>query len=370
MAESLLAGLHTRFKCSQEDIATISLHYILSSSDKLNAAFNNLLSASLKIDLESDIKYSYQQSGEDKERPDMSGFDDQGNEVVVCEMKFYAVLTPNQPNGYLDRLKRSGGKALVFVCPENRKISLWRKIKELCEEQNRTISVEDGYRVIVDGITMSIITWDRIINILSGVASSDSAISQSDIDQLAGFCSMMDSIAFLPFTPEDMDPMIARKENRHYEIIEELFEVIKSNPNRNIEINERWKAGPSRGGFSKKIIIDGYDVILIYDRFIWMDSTYEDTPFWFYIADNNWKQSDELKKQLKSLSDPNKYSMKYTYKYVPSALYDAKLGAFFLFALHPKVDATLDEVTEDLMNQILSRIDCVKNLMAELNDTN
>ena len=115
MAESLLASLYSRIKGSQEDVATVSLQYILSSSEKLNMAFNRLLSDSLGVNIESDTKYTCQSVGKDKERPDMSGVDSSGNEIILCEMKFYAGLTDNQPNGYLDRLISNGGKALVFV---------------------------------------------------------------------------------------------------------------------------------------------------------------------------------------------------------------------------------------------------------------
>ena len=115
MAESLLAHLYSRIKGSQEDVATLSLQYIISSSEKLNESFNRLLSDSLKISIDPDISYSCQSVGENSERPDMSGVNRDGQEVVLCEMKFYAGLTSNQPNGYLDRLIKEGGKALVFV---------------------------------------------------------------------------------------------------------------------------------------------------------------------------------------------------------------------------------------------------------------
>lgn len=104
MAESLLASLYTRIRGSQEDVATVSLQYILSSSAKLNAAYNRLLSDSLNLNIGADVRYSCQSIGEEKERPDMSGVDSEGNEIILCEMKFYAGLTDNQPNGYLDRL--------------------------------------------------------------------------------------------------------------------------------------------------------------------------------------------------------------------------------------------------------------------------
>ena len=101
---ALLAHLYSRITGSQEDVATLSLQYIISSSPQLNAAFNKLMSSALVTEIEDDTTYSCQSVGENSERPDMSGVDSQGRETILCEMKFYAGLTSNQPNTYLDRL--------------------------------------------------------------------------------------------------------------------------------------------------------------------------------------------------------------------------------------------------------------------------
>lgn len=362
MSESLLASLHTRFKCSQEDIATLSLQYILSSSRKLNVEFNKFLSIALNISIDSDVWYSCQQSGKNNERPDMSGFDRDGNEALVCEMKFYAGLTDNQPNGYIERIKANGGKALVFVCPESRKLSLWSKLIDLCVEQGRKLSDKQDFRVIVDGIVMSIVSWNSLIDLLRYESASEPSEVKSDIDQLAGLCSMMDSTAFLPFVPEDFDPMVARKEDRHFQIVEELSNKMISIKSRNPK-NPKSKGTLStfRGGCTREIIIDNYDVIILYDRYLWMNSSAEDTPFWLYVAENNGIQSDGIKSKIKSLPATDIYYMKYTEKNVPSVLYSSKKGDFYLIALHPLIHATRDEVVEDMMKQILNNIDNLKN---------
>ena len=212
MALSLLAHLYSRIKGSQEDVATVSLQYIISSSPQLNKAFNRLMSSSLGIDIEDDTTYSCQSVGENGERPDMSGANSEGEEIILCEMKFYAGLTSNQPNGYLERLIRENGKALVFVCPEQRRVSLWNKITDLCREADRELTGENGFRVEVDGVAMAVISWAEIIEVLRRTASSVAVEALPDIAQLAGFCDMMDSTAFIPFASEDMGPDIARRE--------------------------------------------------------------------------------------------------------------------------------------------------------------
>lgn len=339
MAESLLASLYSRIKGSQEDVATVSLQYILSSSEKLNQAYNKLMSDALKIDIGSDVRYSCQSVGEDKERPDMAGVNSDGNEIILCEMKFYAGLTDNQPNGYLKRLNSKNGKALIFVCPERRKISLWRKVVDLCKAEKRTLSDEDEYRITVDGIAMAVISWGRIIDELRRVAASDVIEAKSDIDQLAGFCAMMDSSAFIPYSPEEMGSIAARKEERNYQVIDKLFDKLVAN--KNIEASGKGlKASAWRGGYTRYIRINEYCVALLYNRFAWMNTSVEDTPFWFYFCDDEWNQSNELRGRFRSMPESEK------------DLIDNKIS----LALHPLYHATLDEVAEDMMEQILNVI--------------
>jgi len=337
MAESLLAHLYSRIKGSQEDVATVSLQYIISSSNSLNEAFNRLLSDVLNLNLDNDITYSCQSVGENSERPDMSGVDQSGKEVVLCEMKFYAGLTSNQPNGYLERLIRENGKALVFVCPEQRRVSLWNKITDLCREADRELTGENGFRVEVDGVAMAVISWAEIIEVLRRTASSVAVEALPDIAQLAGFCDMMDSTAFIPFASEDMGPDIARREERYFQVLDRLFDTLVAN--KSIKASGKGlKSSPNRNGYIKYLKINEYAVALIYDRSAWMDPRSAETPFWFYFNDNEWKQTEELKKKLKAIPEYER------------SMFGNTIG----IALHPLMDSQLDEIAVDLMNQILN----------------
>ena len=127
MSYSLLAHLYPQIKGSQEDIATFSLQYLLLQSKELNRAFTKRISDIMEFNTEETLQYVCQSTGksEEKEKPDMSALDSNGKEIFLCEMKFYATLTVNQPLTYLDRLKTNDGKGLVFVCPEARLTNLW-----------------------------------------------------------------------------------------------------------------------------------------------------------------------------------------------------------------------------------------------------
>lgn len=338
MATSLLAHLYSRIKGSQEDVATISLQYIISSSDKLNIAFNQLVSSFLDVKINDEVSYSCQSVGDNNERPDMSGVDDNGNEVILCEMKFYAGLTSNQPNGYLDRLVKENGKALVFVCPEQRRLSLWSKIKELCKEAGKILTDEKEYRVKANGIAMTVISWREIIEMLERTAASVAIEALPDIAQLKGFCEMMDSTAFIPFSSEDIGPETARKEERYFQVIDRVFEKLISNEAICADA-KGLKATPQFFGYIRYIRIDGHVCGLIYSRKLWMDRNSAETPFWFYFTDaDGYKQSEELQLRIRSLPEYSRDMSGYNYP------------------LYLPFNAQLDEIADSMMKQILDFI--------------
>ena len=344
MALSLLAHLYSRIKGSQEDVATVSLQYIISSSPQLNKAFNRLMSSSLGIDIEDDTTYSCQSVGESGERPDMSGVNSEGKEIILCEMKFYAGLTSNQPNTYLDRLIKENGKALVFVCPEKRRVSLWNKLKGLCKEADRKMWDEEDYRVIVDGVTMAIVSWKEIIDTLRKKAASDSVESlKADIEQLYGFCEMMDSTAFIPFSPEDMGPDVARKEERYYQVIDRVVDCLEANPKYETSF-KGLRASPNRSGYNRGINLNDYIVILMYNRTAWMNKSSAETPFWYYVVDNKWEQSELIMKKVKSIPE-------YEREYIDNRV---------SIALYAPLYAHIDEIAADMMRQITHFIDTIE----------
>lgn len=339
MAESLLAHLYTRISGSQEDVATVSLKYIIDSSPALNAAYNKLLSDALKIEIPADVRYKDQSIGENMERPDMSGTDSEGNEIILCEMKFYAGLTDNQPNGYLDRLIDKGGKALVFICPKARQVSLWSKVKDLCEEHGRSLFDEDGFRITVDGIAMAVVTWAEIIDTLRLTASSVAVSSLPDIAQLSGFCNMMDQDAFIPFTPEELGSESARKENRYADIVDAVIDKLETM--KDLHPCKKGKTNAFRTGYWRNINIKGHRIEVWYHRDIWIHSL-ADTPIWLLMLDEEGKQPDSYKKYLESKDD------KLIHHHWDGRIVQA-------LTIQPYV--AKDDIVDDLIDQIINHIE-------------
>ncbi len=335
MAYSLLAHLYPHIRGSQEDIATYSLQYLLVQSKQLNRAFTKRIAEIMHLNTDDTLQYVCQSTGKDeqKERPDMAGVDFQGNEIVLCEMKFYATLTPNQPNTYLDRLIECGGKGLLFVCPATRLTNLWAKLNELCE--GRVVEEVDGTCILVDGISLAIITWTEIIGLLKRVAASVAIEFLADIAQLEGYCEQLDSEAFIPFSADDLSAEMAKKGERYYQVIDEVIELLCADK-KHVTSRKGVKATGYRKGYTRSLLIDGFTFTLNYDRDMWKNPACIETPFWIAIRDNEWDQNEEMLKKF-DLYPANRKQIYWNMIYL---------------ALEPLQNADFSEVCEDIKYQI------------------
>jgi len=102
----------------------MGLAYILQSSESARGEINRYIFQKTDIKL-GNINYVTQNAGQKLERPDISGFNEDGKEVIIFEAKFWASLTKNQPVAYLDRL--GDNSVLIFICPKLRKMKLQKK---------------------------------------------------------------------------------------------------------------------------------------------------------------------------------------------------------------------------------------------------
>lgn len=333
MANSLLAHLYTRIRGSQEDIATLSLQYIVMQSDVLNRAFTQYLANSLGESIEDVLEYTCQDVGVNKERPDMVGKDRSGKDVLLCEMKFYAGLTANQPLGYLDRIEANKGKGLIFVCPEQRKANLWTTLKKECKE--RTIIEIKQCCMSINGIKLSVVTWNEILACLIAVAIAKDKDSLADIKQLEGYCLQMDSEAFLPFSKDDFSAKIAVAAERYYRVIDEIAELLYAD--RQLHISKKGTKISNRYGYERKLNIGEITIRINFDRLLWKDPNCPETPFWLTIQ--NEDNEDFIHEKYKQIPDKEKGGTAYyNYTYI---------------ALYAPADATLDEICIELKKQII-----------------
>ena len=157
---SLLGNFYERIHGSQEFLASESLNYILNCSQKTNENLVRLINHDNESNYSS-IAFFSQVQGENNEIPDLSGYENTGNEVIILETKFWASLTKNQPGTYLKRLADNG--VLVFICPELRTQSLKGEIINALQKENISFS-DEGNKIRICKRSILVYSWKTILD--------------------------------------------------------------------------------------------------------------------------------------------------------------------------------------------------------------
>ena len=212
--KTLLARLAPMFGPQTENLAVEALGHILSGSEAARSALSELLQAG-GAEVGQVARVRTQVAGEEGTRPDLVGSDQDDEDRVLIEAKFWAGLTANQPCGYLEQLKSTPQpSALLFVAPAQR-YGLW---PELCRLSKLTPDVansdpQDLQSVRTgDGRYLMLTSWR---NLLGRMAARVSAVADShteiDIRQLQGLAEQQDEEAFLPLQREELGPQLPRR---------------------------------------------------------------------------------------------------------------------------------------------------------------
>ncbi len=342
MAQSLLAYLYPHIRGSQEDIATLALSYILAQSSVLRTCFTAYVSDRLMIENDPSVNYYTQASGKEKERPDLVGINGKGIETIVCEVKFYAALTDNQPNGYLRRMLSSGGKGLIFLCPQTRQQGLWQRILQLAGDASPKLLKE--YCCDLNGIHMAIMNWHDLLNQLEQAASDKDPGMREDLHQLSGYCAQIDSQAFIPFKPGDFGPDVAQKMDRYNQVVLAIVSKLMEHEELNPSL-KGLKTVAQLWGLSKYMKLDGINLEVSFRRDEWKRHHALDTPFWIRFCDADWVHQNDLLNKLLTISENKRTTT----------------GSLIFLALEPKPYLTLDEMAEDMANQVIEYLKVVKS---------
>ena len=341
MAYSLLAHLYPRIKGSQEDIATYSLGYLFEQSSLLNETFTNMVAKKLEIESFGKMSYRCQDADSEYGRPDIAAYQD-GQLRLLCEAKFYAGLTENQPVSYIKRLYDIQGSGLIIICPRKRVISLWDSLKSTAYIAGLQETPIKDYLVSYGLTRMSIISWEEILAELIFATTEREPERLGDIKQLKGFCEKIDSESFVPFRPEDFGAQIARDIDRYYQVVDEIHKVLLTKKELDPTTKGLRKA-PRWQGYSQYIRIKNFGVSIDYVRMLWKSPSSIETPFWFCIqeiVDSKWV----FTKRLSSF-----------YESIEARKRDDFYGSPRI-ALIPKPYLTLEELAEDMAQQIIDAI--------------
>ena len=295
MAESdtLLANLVWRFPGHQEDIATAALAHILANSDAAIEALNDVVQSGVR-EVKPIVKVGMQIGGSDGSRPDMVGFDEDGKERVIVEVKFWAGLTDNQPNGYLARLPEDGPAALVFLAPENRIRFLWPELRGRVERQYALADVESERRCFhIEGTQrhLLLVSWTGLLDSMaarSGDADDPAGIGV-EIRQLRSLAKYADNGAFKPIVQGEEFGADAERRHREYR------RLIDQATERGVE--EGWasrkglRATPRPYGFGRYVQLAGRPEIWFGINVERFESTGE-TPLWVHRWPDTWVPVD------------------------------------------------------------------------------
>ena len=298
---SLLAHIFSRIKGSPEDVATMSLCYILDESKTARKVLSDYLSTVCGIEPFPELFFRTQVVGAGKERPDLAGIDGNMNEHLLCEAKFWAGLTDNQPQAYLARLKsntRLPQKALVFICPHMRIVSLWNELLRLCQYDGFVTdgATEDVQRIQLGDVTMAIVSWRSMSDLLMQSLSVEHSPLTADLQQLVGLCEEMDEKAFVPFKQEDFGKDKERRITSYYRIVDTVTHQLMKKLNAS---TKNLKATAQYAGYSRYMIINGCAVSVQFNCRYW--EKFAETPFWISlqeISNGKWVSPVHIRGKL------------------------------------------------------------------------
>ena len=342
--QSLLGQFYSRIKGSQEDIASEGLTYILQRSKSARLAINRIIKSDCNLDFD-DLSFITQNIGDKLERPDISGYDMYGKEVLILEAKFWASLTDNQPVAYLERLKKDS--ALVFICPTLRVRPVFDElIKRVTTSQFKCKTNKETHSIVFENnIHLTIKTWNEILQTIKiHLVQDNEQLLISDLDQIIGLCDTIDSNAFLPIQSDDLSPKYAKRINSYYDLVDKVIDELKK---RDFADTKGLKATPQKYGYTRYFKMSKFGLSLNLKFNFWSD--FADTPFWLTVKDEgleslNWSMSQKLKRECKNISALLNLTIHITK--------DNEV----IFGLRPLIDKTEDAVVNDMTNQIIALI--------------
>lgn len=210
------------------------------------------------------------------------GLDNQGEQRLVVEAKFWAGLTDHQPITYLGRLPKDGG-VLLFVAPAARLDLLWGELLRRCEEAGK-LGVPNELEAhavrrcaMPDGTHLALVSWRALLDYLMGrVEAAGDRNTLGDLEQLQGLCEHMDSTAFLPLTSEEItDTQHYKRVLQFNDLIDELVPALV---NRGVADTTRLTAVSKKSIYGRYLRFHGYGAYLSCDLQRW--TTLALTPFW------------------------------------------------------------------------------------------
>ena len=325
MPSSLLAHIASNFISQYENVANSGVCYLLNEYEVARKALQSIL------DIETPpLHYETEESTASHGRPDVTGKDADGNISVIIEGKFWANLTENQPNGYLQTLTDTG--KLLFLVPDKRKISMELELKNRMGGENNKVLVR---------------SWHKFLELVEveNNKNHDSRLA-SDLNQLKALCQKMDVEGMPPLSVSDLDPMNGRLSTQFVDVIDMCREQLREWPHAYFP---GFKAVNTKYGYGFYFRGRSFGCLLYFSSERWFNNSKNQTPIWLQLQDWDSPKFAGIDDALRVLDGDNADG------------YD--LG----ITLKPGMDK--NQVVEHIVNRVKETIEYCHNYFAARNKT-
>ena len=291
---TLFAHIAPRLTDRIEDVAVEALGHILSNSEAARSALEETVRLG-GAHVGSIDRIQTQVTGEEGGRPDLVAFGIDKAKELLIEAKFWAGLTPNQPNQYLAQLPRGRPAALLFVAPERRIPMLWPKLLLRAEEEFQlsdksrpktlcSAKVDEGeHRLLLT-------SWAALLERMATRAkSAEDTAAEADIRQLMGLTERMDTDAFLPWPSEEQwGTEFAKRVLSLIPLVDDAVSSGKAEKfldTTRTNINLRWE------GYGRRIRIGGVNAWFGFILDAWAE--HGSTPLWLLFSYGDYERLQE-----------------------------------------------------------------------------
>lgn len=283
-----------------EDIAVEALGYILSKSEDARAALRELVQGG-GVAIDPVARVQTQAVGSEPERPDIA-FQNEGDvEHLLIEAKFGALLTDNQPIGYLKRNPLDAQVVLLFVAPERRLDSLWQELvrrvndsegfsTEALVESDELRSVRVGsHRILM------LTGWRALLGSIAAKVADSGAFAE-DNRQLRGLVEEEDARAYRP-----MPELVSIDDQERIPQLEQLvYDVIEQGKTKEWADTRGFRAARWDGGYVRYFSIAGIPAWFGTDYQLWRKF---DSPLWFGFQRVSWANIEGLRTRLRPVRE-------------------------------------------------------------------
>jgi hypothetical protein len=281
-----------------EDIATDALAFILRNESARNGLTKFL--RAMEPNLPENLHFRTQ-AAKGSTRPDMCGFDDQEEERVFIENKFWAALTTNQPANYLRRLDKSSPPTMVLiVIPADRWATMSSKLRESAEvlNSNRRLKHCDWWQIKGHrGRLLALTTWEKLLSAIKNNLKKERHI-MNDLIHLNDLCNIAGQ-SFVPISSKQV------KDSKIPSLILQLNSILDQALEQAKEKFLSTKSPKGNLGRSNYPDCIGRYIQFHGEKSIaWIGTEFslwklkEETPFWLVFEDTKWQRGREVRDKL------------------------------------------------------------------------